>query len=594
MKHNIRSLFRWLQIIAVTGFMIIFCAGALYAQNIPKVGSNNVATADPPVPRLNTKPCIVVLFPKQNFGKKGNDANMGAKPHRFRYTPPADCKGPWAKVVLEANFSVDHGIQYDRTASIWLNGVNLYFGTTQEPSPTVSPHWQVQRDLTDYSSLFSSPGSGITWINNWIDSTRSSMIHASARLLFYPADSKFPAPKVPDKIYALNGKSTTPANLKKSTDALSRSITFPKNTTRVYLDVFAQPQHNDEFYYYRGSNSFREVEISVDDRPAGLAPVTPWVFTGGIDPFLWRPTPGNNTLNFMPYRVDLTPFAGFLSNGKQHKISVRVLGANNYFSVAAALLVYQDKNANHTGGNVTLNTLQSVIPEPTVTNTLGGDSTSETNNRNVQTRAEQNYVIEGYVNTSRGRVQTIVKNDINFVNIQQSEKSKDKTRHHIVNQAAHVESTSKSTGKRSKSRSLKREIGYLLSINTSRGAQNSKDHRERTVTVHQNFKKHIVQSENGLPLYQAHIRNTHAGSDHVSYNPNDRRSFKHKGQTSKQNYVFWNSLGDCYQAEVQARDSKVTNFTKGQGCIDGKPSIHWFVHPDGSPGSFGWRGNYKR
>jgi hypothetical protein len=52
--------------------------------------------------------------------------------------------------------------------------------------------------------------------------------------------------------------------------------------------------------------------------------------------------------------------------------------------------------------------------------------------------------------------------------------------------------------------------------------------------------------------------------------------------------MFWNSLGDCYQAEVRARDSKVTDFTEGQGCLGGKTSVHWFVHPDGSPDSFGW------
>ena len=55
---------------------------------------------------------------------------------------------------------------------------------------------------------------------------------------------------------------------------------------------------------------FREAEVSIDGTPAGVAPVYPWIFTGGIDPFLWQPIPGVHTLNFEPYRVDLTPFAG--------------------------------------------------------------------------------------------------------------------------------------------------------------------------------------------------------------------------------------------------------------------------------------------
>ena len=59
-------------------------------------------------------------------------ADFSPKP--FTYTPPAACPGPWAKVVLEADFSVTAGRQFDRTAQIALGHVNIYFGTTAEPS----------------------------------------------------------------------------------------------------------------------------------------------------------------------------------------------------------------------------------------------------------------------------------------------------------------------------------------------------------------------------------------------------------------------------------------------------------------------------
>ena len=41
-----------------------------------------------------------------------------------------------------------------------------------------------------------------------------------------------------------------------------------------------------------------------------MAPVYPWIYTGGHGPYLWEPITGIETLNFKPYRVDLTPFAG--------------------------------------------------------------------------------------------------------------------------------------------------------------------------------------------------------------------------------------------------------------------------------------------
>ena len=55
-------------------------------------------------------------------------------PKSFNYTPPAACPGPWAKVVLEASFSINAGRQFDRTANIWIGPTNIYFGTTSEPS----------------------------------------------------------------------------------------------------------------------------------------------------------------------------------------------------------------------------------------------------------------------------------------------------------------------------------------------------------------------------------------------------------------------------------------------------------------------------
>lgn len=614
MKHDRFVRFRRFGVIAAAVALIIW-AGALCAWETTAVGSGNVAIADPAIPRPATQPCVVALFTKQDFGSTGDNKRMDAIPHPFTYQPPARCKGPWAKVVLEADFSVDPGHQYDRSASIWLKGVNLYFGTTEEPSPQARQHWQIQRDLTDYSQLLRSAGAGEAWINNWLDSQRASVIHVSARLLFYPADAHTRAPSVPDAVYALNGTDTTPAKLESGTDRLSRSLAFPANTARVYLDVFAQPQFHDEFYYmclkdafirqtadfalkrgYKGApkkpracggGSFREVEVSVDGQAAGLAPISPWVFTGGIDPFLWRPTPGAETLNFMPYRVDLTPFAGLLSDGGKHSVSVRVLDANNFFSVAGTLLVYRDMQVKHTGGKVVRNTLAGLSLQPHVSSTLGSDSNAAGVNGDVQTQARQHYVIEGYVDTSRGRVQTRVDNDIRFGNTQLFASGSDQQRRHVVRQTARVESSSRSTGTAASARRLQRVVNYALNVDTLR-SPSAAGNRDRSVQLRQDFERHIQESEAGLPVYMANVRNMHAAADHIDFNTGHVSAFRHHGQSSTQTFTFNNSLGDCYHAQVTARDGKVTGVSRGLGCMQPQ-SMHWFVHPDGSPDSYGWR-----
>jgi hypothetical protein len=111
--------------------------------------------------------------------------------------------------------------------------------------------------------------------------------------------------------------------------------------------VIAQSQNEEEQWFLClpnsiastlddcGNTGFRQVDVSIDGQQAGVAPVFPWIYTGGVDPGLWVPIPGVQTLNLLPYRVDLTPFAGVLSNGQPHAIGVTVYNAFEYFSTVA-------------------------------------------------------------------------------------------------------------------------------------------------------------------------------------------------------------------------------------------------------------------
>ncbi len=149
---------------------------------------------------------------------------------------------------------------------------------------------------------------------------------------------------------------------------MTQSFTLPKNVEAAYLDVIAQSQNAEEQWFFCVSNdiaatlfdcgntAFREVEITVDGKPAGAAPVYPWIYTGGLDPGLWVPIPGVQTLNLLPYRVDLTPFAGTLDDGQPHTVGVSVFNAFSYFTVTAQLLVYQDPRSKEITGAVTEDT----------------------------------------------------------------------------------------------------------------------------------------------------------------------------------------------------------------------------------------------
>ena len=215
----------------------------------------------------------------------------------------------------------------------------------------------MERDLTDYSPLFRTAQTGESNLGNLVNGTYTGIITGSARVLLYPASAVAPAPRTADAVLPLSTAPGGAALLATTASVLAPTFSLPANVEAAYLDVITQSQSGDEFWYTCvpddvagelqscGGTAFREAEITIDGQPAGVAPVYPWIFTGGIDPLLWRPIPGVQTLNFLPYRVDLTPFAGVLSNGQPHQVGVGVYNADNYFLVAASLLLYLDHGA---------------------------------------------------------------------------------------------------------------------------------------------------------------------------------------------------------------------------------------------------------
>ena len=371
-----------------------------------RIGSSNTAFADPPVPHPNTQPCRVVLYHQEKFA----DFN----PKNFTYTPPADCPAPWAKVIVAADFTVTKGIQFDRTANIWIGPTNIYFGTTSEPDPNDSRHWHVERDLTDYSSIFTVPQAGAVDLGNLVNKTYTGVLYGSASLLFYPLEPGQNPSLTADQVIGFSaGPTGGTVALYSTTDLLEQTLTLPTNIESLYFDVFAQSQSSDEFWYTCVPNdvagelqscsgtAFRESQVTIDGTPAGVAPVYPWIYTGGIDPFLWIPIPGVQAMNFVPYRVNLTPFAAMLDDGQPHTIALSVFNADSYFSATASLLLYLDHGSTQVTGAVTTNTL--TVPSPSINENIH-TAKNGTISGNVNTVSGHNFQISGYVNTSQGMI----------------------------------------------------------------------------------------------------------------------------------------------------------------------------------------------
>src|SRR4029077_9701648 len=139
---------------------------------------------------------------------------------------------------------------------------------------------------------------------------------------------------------------------------------------------------------------------------------------GGIDPYLWEPIPGVQTLDFRPYRVDLTPFAGVLADGNPHVLGVSVFNANSYFLATANLLIYTDHGRRQVSGGLLSNTL-AAAPTPVVKENIKSDAAGTTFTGTIAVTANRQFAITGYVDTSHGRVQTTLEQSVGFLNTQQ-------------------------------------------------------------------------------------------------------------------------------------------------------------------------------
>jgi hypothetical protein len=539
-------------------------SAATFAQSTNRqIGAQFTVTAEPLVSRPHAKPCVVQLFSNYQF------AFFSQTSQTFDFTPPAKCPGPWSKVVLEADFSENAGTQFDRTASMYVANTNIYFGTTPEPLRTATNTWHVERDVTDYSALFAAAQQGTMVLQNCTTdcpppyNTRlNGVFTVSADLEFYPGDDDDRRNQVADTVLPLEqtnsgGGINLPGFLFLPTDQLSTTFTLPTNIERVYLDVVAQSQSTDEQWYACfpndlsaindlfgcGNTNFRETEVAIDGQPAGIAPVSPWVYTGFI-PDQWIPIPAAQTLQFVPYRVNLTPFAGMLNDGNPHTVAISVFNDDSYFSATASLLLFLDHGSKRVTGAVTENTLTS--PSPVVSENLQGTSTVT---GTIGVTSDRKFSIAGYVNTSHGKVQTTVAQHQKFSSTETIDF--DTVNFTVLNQNTSVQNSVATTTTVSNwfgKQVTQENFSFPITVNVTYPVSSATF--GFTVATMQKYHTDKTIAFDGIPVYFNSLTNTVNGSD-VS------------PAASSQKYSYFDSQGAFYTCQIASKNNTLTKVSRG-------------------------------
>ncbi len=569
MKMTSSPVFGWsvTAVAIVSAFAALASAQVVTVPTTPQIGSSNPITAAPLVARPATKPCVVQLF--QNL------AFADFTPKIFDYAPPAGCPGPWAKVVFTADFTVTAGRQFDRTAAFYLGKASIFYGTTAEPRASLSPSWHVEHDVTDLTALFESTQTGEANIGNFVGVsggvTYNGIIYAKAALEFYPVSSQDPAPLTADVVVPVNGGGGDAGTLNTTTDTISQTLHLPTNVERVYLDVIAQSQSNDEFWYFCvpndqtsnlescGNTAFRETEIWIDGKPAGVAPVYPWIYTGGIDPYLWEPIPGVQTLDFKPYRVDLTPFAGVLSDGNAHTVAVSVYNANSYFLATANLLAFEDHGAKTVTGGLLTNTLTE--PNPVVQeNVVTGSGPTYTGS--VTVGSNRSFTISGYVNTSHGRVETTVDQTVYFQSKQEFD----------VNASTDIQNAQQTTTLDSHTTTaggpnagtIEKHFSYPLNLDYA-FIVNADGSFNQTTTSNQQDLVHVLDNPKGGKATISDLSNQVNATDTLKWDTSGKL-LGPTGAHTTQTYRQHDPSRGCYDRTITAENQKLVSVSDGPGC----------------------------
>ncbi len=398
-------------LVMATSFILVVSAFGNVAAT--ETSYQNPVTAAPPLVRPATSSCTVTLIQDYAFGPSGYDV-----PAQGTLTPPSQCPAPWSMVALDYSGHVA-GRQFDRETEIWVGGVLIYYGTTPEPTPE-GIAWHVEKDVSEYAPVFAQPEPFAIHLPNVVNPTYTGIEYITANLTFYETNSAWPAAPHPDTIVGLSNDWIFDGGRGSVSAA---PVTLPTNPVRVMLELFAKGNSCDEFWFgsqpdaYAAANglcgggAFREIQVSLDGTLAGVVWPFPYIFTGGVNPLLWRPIPAIGAFNEDPYLVDLTPFVGMLADGQPHTLSFVVVNNGHYWQLGGNLLVWQDAGASHTSGALTTYAVPAQATQSV---------NEQVNNEGAlfDTSASRTLEIAGYVDTSAGRVTTDIVQSFAFTNDQ--------------------------------------------------------------------------------------------------------------------------------------------------------------------------------
>lgn len=305
------------------------------------------------------------------------------------------------------NFTVTtQGRQFDRLGFMYLGDVEVFRTSTAEPTPN-GIVWTYIKEMEQYNALWRESQKIIFDLPNIVDATYTGPLATSLTATFFTVpDSEATA----DTILPISAEQSA-ANLGSvfsvpdQTAAVSYKL--PKNVVRAVVSLSACGQQAEEFWYTNvfssdtntfentagtlyGYSPFREVQLLIDGKLAGVSWPFPIIFTGGIVPGFWRPIVGIDAFDLRQHEIDITPWLPILCDGGSHTFEIKVAGliddgaghatlsetVGSYWLVTGTIFLFLDKPGSVTKGtNPIINApVPSIRISSTITTNPGGSN----------------------------------------------------------------------------------------------------------------------------------------------------------------------------------------------------------------------------
>lgn len=248
-------------------------------------------------------------------------------------------------------------------------------------------YWNYQKDMTAFDSLLKVEQKVIFDLSNVYSDLYTGAFNVTLNALYY--NDKYLSDLSPaDKIYpisALASSKNISSVMSLPDDNGTVSIRFPYNVKRAMVSLLASGNSAEEFWFTNvpteyvntfpenpgwlyGYSPFREIQLLIDGKLAGYSWPFPLLFTGGVDPGLWRPIVGIDTYDLPSFEIDVTPWLPTLCDGRNHTFGLKVVGFDNSAEgnigtigenwwVTGAVFTWLDEKGKQTTGGVSIQNL---------------------------------------------------------------------------------------------------------------------------------------------------------------------------------------------------------------------------------------------